>query len=91
VSADNWQPHLSRIPGVRQWAEAHGGEVVPSAAAPGDLLAQHDAMIVEKTLADADRDDPRWANVLPTRALVRARRGWPLGPTFVAAGLDEGA
>jgi hypothetical protein len=28
VSADNWHPHLSKIPGVRKWAEFYGQEHV---------------------------------------------------------------
>jgi hypothetical protein len=90
VAADNWQPHLSRIPGVREWADAYGREIVMNANTLEDSIDQYDSMLKEKAVADAHREDPRWANVLPSSELVRRRISWPVGPTFFYGGMNYG-
>jgi len=91
VAADSWHPHLSRIPGVRRWAERFGREVVMNANTLEDSVDQYDSMLKEKAVADANRDDPRWANVLPSSELVATRLTWPVVPTFVYGGMNYGA
>jgi hypothetical protein len=90
VAADSWHPHLSRIPGVRRWAEAYGREVVMNANTLEDSVDQYDSMLKEKAVADANRDDPRWANIFPSSELVRQRRSWPIEPTYVYGGMNYG-
>lgn len=90
VCADNWHPHLSRIPGVKAYAEAFNCEVVPNAKTSADTLSQYDAMVLEKALADSNRDDPRWLNILPSSELASLRRQWPVVPTFAYGGIDYG-
>lgn len=90
VAADAWHPHLSKIPGVRRWAEALGREVAIDATTAEDAVDQHDSMVVEKALADAHRADPRWLNVLPGTELAPWRRHWPVVPTFLYGGVDLG-
>lgn len=70
ISADNWQPELSRIPGVRRHAAFYGREVVPNANTLEDSLDQYDSMVKEKTLADPSRRDPRWLQILPSSELA---------------------
>jgi hypothetical protein len=91
VAADSWQPHLSRVAGVREFAEGRERQVILNADALEDSLDQYDAMLMEKAVADAQRDDPRWANVLPSRELVRRRLSWPVEPTYVVGGIAYGA
>lgn len=90
VAADSWHPHLSKIPGVRKWAESFGREVVMNASTLEDAVDQYDSMIKEKAVADVNRRDPRWLNVFPSRELASARWQWPLVPTFVYGGIDYG-
>jgi hypothetical protein len=90
VAADSWHPHLSRIPGVRRWAESYGREVVMNANTLEDSVDQYDSMLKEKAVADASRDDPRWGNVFPSSELVRQRRSWPIEPTYVYGGINYG-
>lgn len=90
VSADNWQPHLSRIPGVRRWAEFFRREVVLNANTLEDSLDQYDSMVLEKTLADPSPRDGRWQQVLPSSELARFKRQWPVMPTFFHGQLDYG-
>jgi hypothetical protein len=91
VASDNWQPELSRIPGVRRYAEDFGREVCPNANTLEDSIDQYDSMVKEKTLADPSRRDPRWRQVLPSTELVSWKRQWPVVPTHRHGGLDYGA
>ena len=86
-SADNWHPHISRIPGVKAFAEAFCCEVVPNAKTSSDALAQYDAMVLEKALADSNRDDPRWLSVTDIHASVRAVAAMPVAREGRALGV----
>jgi hypothetical protein len=90
ISLDNWQPELSRIPGVRRYHETFGREVCPNANTLEDSLDQYDSMVAEKTLADPCRDDPRWLQILPSTELVDWKRFWPVRPTYVHGGISYG-
>ena len=90
VAADSWHPHLSKIPGVRKWAEFFGREVVMNANTLEDSVDQYDSMIKEKAVADVNRRDPRWHNVFPSSELAPLRRQWPIVPTFIYGGMNYG-
>ena len=91
ISLDNWQPELSKIPGVRRYAELYGREICPNANTLEDSLDQYDSMVKEKTLADPCRDDPRWLQILPSTELADWRRFWPVRPTYAHGGIHYGA
>jgi len=90
VACDNWQPELSRIPGVRRYSEYFRREIVPNANTLEDSLDQYDSMVLEKTLADPSPRDPRWLQVLPSSELANWRRQWPVLPTFMHGGIQYG-
>ncbi|MBJ7330863.1 MAG: hypothetical protein JHC95_13260 [Solirubrobacteraceae bacterium] len=90
VALDNWQPELSKIPGVAQYARFYQREIVPNANTLEDFQDQYDSMVLEKTLADPCRDDPRWRQVIPSSELAALRRGWPIRPTYRHAGMNYG-
>lgn len=91
IAVDNWQPELSRIPGVRHYHEAYGREIVPNANTLEDSLDQYDSMVKEKTLADTSRRDPRFLQILPSSELADWRRLWPVRPTFRHGGISYGS
>jgi hypothetical protein len=88
VAADNWHPHLSKIPGVRKWAEFFNRDVVMNSNTLEDSLDQYDSMVKEHAVADADRRDPRWKQVFPSSELARFKRQWPVVPTRYFGGID---
>ncbi len=90
VSADNWHPHLSKIPGVRKFAEFMGREVVLNSNTLEDSIDQYDSMIKEKALADTNARDPRYQNVLASSEMADWRRQWPVVPTFTYGGMNYG-
>jgi len=91
VAADNWHPHLSKIPGVRKEAEFLGREVILNSNTLEDSLDQYDSMVKEKALADPNRADPRWMNVFPSSELAPWRRQWPVVPSYTYGGMSYGA
>jgi hypothetical protein len=90
VCADNWHPHLSKIPGVRREAEFMGVEVILNSNTLEDSIDQYDSMVKEKALADPNRKDPRWMNVFPSSEMTSWRRQWPVVPSFTYGGIDYG-
>jgi hypothetical protein len=90
VAADNWHPHLSKIPGVRKWAEFFGREVVLNSNTLEDSIDQYDSMIKERAVADQNRLDPRFANVFPSSELATFKRQWPIHPSFLYGGINYG-
>ena len=90
VCADNWHPHLSKIPGLKKEAEFMGREVVLNSNTLEDSLDQYDSMIKEKALADPNREDPRWLNVFPSSEMPAWRRQWPIVPSFQYGGMNYG-
>jgi hypothetical protein len=90
VAADNWHPHLSKIPGVRKFAEFFNREVVLNSNTLEDSIDQYDSMLKEKALADANANDPRFKNVFPSSEMTGWRRQWPVVPTFSYGGINSG-
>jgi hypothetical protein len=90
VCADSWQPQLSKIPGVRKYAEFWNREVILNSNTLEDTIDQYDSMVKEKALADANREDPRWLNVFPSSEMADFRRQWPVVPSFWHGGINHG-
>lgn len=90
VALDNWQPELSKIPGVNGYRRFFNREIVPNANTLEGFPGSYDSMVVEKTLADRSRRDPRWLQILPSSELAPWRRQWPVLPTFVHGGIGYG-
>jgi hypothetical protein len=90
VAADNWHPHLSKIPGVRKFAEFFNREIVLNSNTLEDSIDQYDSMLKEKALADPNPRDPRFSNVFPSSELTSWRRQWPVVPTFSYGGMNYG-
>jgi hypothetical protein len=90
VCADSWHPHLSKIPGVRKFAEFYRREAVLNSNTLEDSIDQYDSMLKEKALADPNRRDPRFLNVFPSSEMADWRRQWPVVPTFWYGGINYG-
>jgi hypothetical protein len=88
VAIDNWQPQLSKIPGVKNYCDFFNREIVPNANTLEDSLDQYDSMVKEKTLAAPCRHDPRWLQILPSSELAHWKRQWPVVPTRTQGGID---
>jgi hypothetical protein len=90
VAADNWHPHLSKIPGVRKYAEFFNREVVLNSNTLEDSIDQYDSMLKEKALADPHAQDSRYRNVFPSSEMTDWKRQWPVVPTLSYGGINYG-
>jgi hypothetical protein len=90
VAPDNWQPELSKIPGVRDYAVSQRREICPNANTLEDSIDQYDSMVKEKTLADYSPRAPEWKQILPSSELVTWKRQWPVVPTHQHGPLSYG-
>ncbi len=90
VCADSWQPHLSKIPGVKGFAEFMGREVVLNSNTLEDSVDQYDSMVKEKSVADSVASDPRWLQVFPSSEMATLRRQWPVVPSYTHGGMNYG-
>lgn len=90
IALDNWQPELSRIPGLRAYHRNYGREICPNANTLEDSLDQYDSMIKEKIMADPSKRDPRWLQILPSSELVQWKRFWPVVATHCHGGISYG-
>jgi hypothetical protein len=91
VALDNWQPQMSKIPGVHAHADFFNREVVPNANSLEDSLDQYDSMVKERTLASPSRQDPGWLQILPARELSGSRRHWPVMATHAHGEIAYGS
>ncbi|HET8708163.1 MAG TPA: hypothetical protein VFM46_17790 [Pseudomonadales bacterium] len=90
VSADNWAPIYSRIPGVADYAETTGMEVILNGNTLERGLDQYLSMIVEKTIAGPCPKNPDFYNVVPSSELTRYRLFPGLQPTFTFGAIKFG-
>jgi hypothetical protein len=74
IALDDWQPELSKIPGLSSHARRFGREVIPNANTLEDALDQYDSVVKEKTLADPSRRDPAGCS-------CSRPPSWPTGST----------
>ena len=90
VSADNYAPLRSRIPGVAEHARRTGAEVVLNGNTLEGANEQYLSMVQEKEIAGPSQRDPNFYNVLPSSEL-RAYWAFPgVKPTFSFPELEYG-
>jgi glyoxylase-like metal-dependent hydrolase (beta-lactamase superfamily II) len=90
VCADNWHPEHSTIPGVRKWSKQFRREVILNSNTLEDSIDQYDSMIKEKAVADENRRDPRYRNVIPSSEIGLFKIQWPVIPSFFYGGVSYG-
>lgn len=90
VSADNYSPLNSNIPGVRQYAQQTGMEVILNGNTLEGGLDQYISMVLEKTLAGPAKQNPEFYNVVPSSEMT-PYWGFPgLKPTFSFGEIEHG-
>ena len=70
VSADSYAPEHSLIPGVRDYAIATGMEVILNGNTLENSLDQYISMVVEKTIAGPNKENPDFCNFVPSSELT---------------------
>lgn len=90
VSADNYSPLHSDIPGVRKYAQESGSEVILNGNTQESSVDQYISMVMEKTIAGPNKDNPAFFNFVPSSELT-PYWGFPgIKPTFSFGELEFG-
>lgn len=71
VGPDSYAPEHSQIPGLKQFAESRGMEVVLNGNTLESGLEQYISMVVEKEIAGPSPHDPRFPNIASSSELTR--------------------
>ncbi|MEM7184840.1 MAG: hypothetical protein AAF518_28355 [Spirochaetota bacterium] len=91
VSPDCYSPTHSAIPGVKDYAEKTGMEVILNGNTLEAGLDQYISMVKEKTIAGPSKRNPDFYNVVPSSELT-PYWGFPgLEPTFTFGPLEFGS
>ncbi len=91
ISADNYAPARSRIPGVAAWARTTGAEVVLNGNTLEGAQDQYLSMLLERELAGPSLRDPAFYNVVPSSELTAYWAFPGIKPTFSFGELAFGA
>lgn len=90
ISADNYAPLHSRIPGVRDYAQRTGMEVILNGNTLERGLDQYISMVVEKTIAGPNPRNPDFYNFVPSSELTPYWSFPGLKPSFQFGQLQYG-
>ncbi len=89
IAADAYAPRVSRIPGLRRYAEDWGQEVVLNGNTPEFAARHYDAMLLERAVADPAGDAPV-PRCFPTAELTASPLAPGLAPTHVHGAVTSG-
>jgi hypothetical protein len=82
IAVDCWAPERSRIPGLSRWTWESGMEVVMNFNAPEFASWQHNAMVLEKLIADSIPGAPGVPQCVPSSELTHHRLAPGIRPTW---------
>ena len=91
VAADSYAPLASQIPGVRDYAQKYGVEVIMNANTLENSNDQYISMVMEKTIAGPSQRNPEFCNFVPSSELTHNAFFPGLRPTFSFGELAFGA
>ncbi|MCB1177136.1 MAG: hypothetical protein KDK36_06105 [Leptospiraceae bacterium] len=90
ISADNYSPIHSKIPGVRKYARKTGSEVVLNGNTLESGLEQYISMVLEKEVAGPNDKNPNFFNVVNSSELT-SYWGFPgIEPSFYFGEMEFG-
>ncbi|MBL8923903.1 MAG: hypothetical protein JNJ54_33920 [Myxococcaceae bacterium] len=90
VSAESYAPLQSRVPGVADYADRMGFEVILNGNTREDSLDQYSSMIVEKLVAGPAPTDPTFPAFAASSELTASLLAPGLAPTFTFTPMDVG-
>lgn len=90
VSADNYNPLKSRIPGVRKYAKNTGMEVILNGNTLELGLDQYISMVLEKEIAGPSKRNPEFYNVMPSSEMAGFWLFPGTSPTFSFGAFEFG-
>ncbi|MBV9101392.1 MAG: hypothetical protein JOZ46_01525 [Candidatus Dormibacteraeota bacterium] len=90
IATECLTPESSRIPGVARWTRDWGQEIVLNANTIEDTARQYNSCVLEKSIVDRSRVDPRFVQFMPSSELTRSALSLGTSPTFTHSGIFHG-
>jgi hypothetical protein len=90
IAAECLTPEQSRIPGVRRFTRTWEQEVVLNANTLEDTARQYNSCVLEKSIVDVARADPRFLQFMPSSELTGTVLSPGTSPTFTHSGIFHG-
>ena len=90
IATECLTPEASSIPGLRRWAFDWGEEVVLNANTLEDTARQYNSCVLEKSIVDRSKVDPRFVQFMPSSELTRNALAPGTAPTMVHGGVFHG-
>jgi hypothetical protein len=90
IAAECLTPEHSRIPGVRRYTRTWDQEVVLNANTLEDTARQYNSCVLEKSIVDVARADPRFLQFMPSSELTGTVLSPGTSPTFTHSGIFHG-
>jgi hypothetical protein len=90
IAAECLTPEHSRIPGMRRFTRTWEQEVVLNANTLEDTARQYNSCVLEKSIVDASRADPRFLQFMPSSELTGNTFSPGTSPTFTHSGIFHG-
>jgi hypothetical protein len=90
IATECLTPEHSRIPGVRRYTSTWEQEVVLNANTLEDTARQYNSCVLEKSIVDVARADPRFLQFMPSSELTATILSPGTSPTFTHSGIFHG-
>jgi hypothetical protein len=90
IATECLTPEHSRIPGMRRYARTWEQEVVLNANTLEDTARQYNSCVLEKSIVDTSRADPRFLQFMPSSELTASAFSPGTSPTFTHSGIFHG-
>jgi hypothetical protein len=91
TSADNWSPHVSRMPGVARFVRKYQLEVLINSNTPELGAAQYTSMIAERIIVDVVADAPDFVRMFPSSEVTPGLWAPGASPTWLHHAVTDGA
>ena len=90
ISADNWSPHESRIPGLKKQADLYDYEVILNANTPELCAEQYTSMIIEREVVDKVPERPEFVQMFPSSEFTPSAFAPGIRPAMLFKERDSG-
>ena len=90
MHAEAYSPERSRIPGLRDYHQEWGFEVVLNSNTPESSAVQYNSMVKEKLVADRGGPGGEWVQHFPSSEMSPWRLAVRTGPSFTYGAITEG-
>jgi hypothetical protein len=90
TSCDNWTPHESRIPGLKQYARFYEVEVILNSNTPELAATQYNSMLLEKSVVDRVPGNPAFVQMFPSSEVTPSALAPGIRPAMIFGDRDHG-